>query len=101
MATDFMSIASAVVYPTKVGLPAETDPFYDAETHPLLRCGRALEIGGCMKRKVRLQVGILTLALTVPCIVITPIVGYAQTDSKERRDDRQGDRQGSRDTNQE
>ena len=51
-----------------------------------------------MKRNVRLRVGILTLALATSGMVITPIVGYAQTQSKERRDERQDDRQGSRDT---
>ncbi len=54
-----------------------------------------------MKWKICLQVGVLTLALAVPGIVIAPTVGYAQTQSKERRDDRQGDRQESRDTRQE
>ena len=41
------------------------------------------------KWKVRLQVGFLTLALTVPSVAITPIVAHAQTQSKENRDDRQ------------
>ena len=53
------------------------------------------------KWKVRLQVGILTLTLAVPSIAITPIVAYAQTQSKENRDNRQSDRQESRDTKQE
>lgn len=54
-----------------------------------------------MKWNVRLQVGILTFALTAPGILVMPIAGYAQTQSKERRDDRQDDRKGSRDTKQE
>jgi hypothetical protein len=83
-----------------VRLTDETNRFYDAERHLILRRGPALEIGGRMKSKMCLPFGILTLALTVPGIVITPMVGYAQTDSKERRDDRQGDRKDSRDTKQ-
>ena len=54
-----------------------------------------------MKWIVGLQLGMLTLALTVPGVLVTPIPGYAQTESKERRDDRQDDRKGSRDTKQE
>jgi hypothetical protein len=48
------------------------------------------------KWKLRLQVGILTLALATPGIVISPIAGYAQTQSKERRDTRQETRQDAR-----
>jgi hypothetical protein len=48
------------------------------------------------KWKVRLHVGFLALALTAPSIVIAPTVGYAQTQTKENRDNRQGNRQESR-----
>jgi hypothetical protein len=81
-------------------LTAEADPLYGAETHPFYDVVLLLKTGGRMNWKVRLQAGIFTLALTVPGIVIMPIVGYAQTESKERRDDRQGDRKDSRDTRQ-
>src|SRR4030095_2795715 len=64
-----------------------------------LRCHYSLEQGGPMKWIVGLQVGMLTLALTVPGVLVTPITGYAQTESKERRDDRQDDRKGERDIN--
>ncbi len=97
-----MSSRCSAVDTTKVRLTAETDPLYDAETHPFYYdVVVLLKTGGRMKWKVRLQVGILTLALTVPGIVSTAIVGYAQTESKERRDDRQGDRKDSRDIKQE
>ena len=89
------------MYTTKVRLTAETDPSMVPRHTPFYDVVGLLKTGGRMKWKVRLQVGILTLALTVPGIVITPIVGYAQTESKERRDDRQGDRKDSRDTKQE
>ena len=49
-----------------------------------------------MKWKLSLQAGVLTLALAVPGIVITPSVGYAQTQSKENRDNRQETRQDAR-----
>src|SRR4029453_17631744 len=72
------------------------------EPHTILSSvDKTLERGGSMKRNVRLVVGILTFALTGPGILITPIGGYAQTQSKERRDDRQDDRKESRDTKQE
>jgi hypothetical protein len=83
-------------------LTARRQTFYDAETqHPFYDVVVLLKTGGRMKWKVCLHVGVLTLALTVPGIGITPTVGYAQTESKERRDDRQGDRKDSRDTKQE
>jgi hypothetical protein len=53
-----------------------------------------------MKWKRCLEVGLLTLALAAPAFVITPTVGYAQTQSKENRDERQSGRQEARDTRQ-
>jgi hypothetical protein len=50
-------------YTTKVRLTAKMDPHTMSS-----RMDKPLERGGSMKRNVRLQVGILTLALTVPGI---------------------------------
>src|SRR6476620_5671567 len=54
-----------------------------------------------MKWSVRLEVGVLALALAVPFVAVGPVAAYAQTESKERRDERQSGRQESRDIRQE
>jgi hypothetical protein len=84
---------AAAAHTPKVRWPPRQSLFYDVV--------KLVEQGGPMKWNVGLQVGILTVALTVPSILVTPMAGYAQTQSKERRDDRQDDRKGSRDTKQE